>query len=69
MIAAFYFPCGIIIRTNIEGSKANVDIVLHKTRKKRERDMWGAPKKYSVASKNLVSSKCKCFFAGDDDAW
>ena len=25
MIAAFYFPRGVIIRTNIEGSKANVD--------------------------------------------
>ena len=27
MIAAFYFPCGIIIRTNIDGSKANMEIV------------------------------------------
>ena len=25
MIAAFYFPRGVIIRTNMEGSKASVD--------------------------------------------
>ena len=36
MIAGFYFPRGIIIRTNIEGSKANMEIVSFTTPEKRK---------------------------------
>ena len=36
MIAGFYFPRGIIIRTNIEGSKENMEIVSFTTPEKRK---------------------------------